>query len=437
MKTSRFGRLAKIGGLMTHVAGGALSSLAEGWFGGGEGTLAMHRKTAEKLLEHLGAMKGLPMKVGQLVSYMDGAVPEEFQAIYREALGRLQVKATPLAWERMKAELEAALDMRVEEVFEAFDQEPVAAASIGQVYRARLKDGRDVAVKIQYPGIATALTSDLKNVESVVKILKMALPVIDAGTMARDLIARFGEETDYRLEARHQLAFRAAWNEDPNIRIPAVVDHLTRRNVLVTEFHEGQSLASLVKEKDGARRSEVGTTLFRFAFQSILTHGMFHADPHPGNYLFPGGGSVVFLDFGCVQYYDDDSRRALRAVWDALLAGKRAEDLWPVLSMVLKLEREAPSVMRAIITDYVMLCFEPVLAPQPFKFTQRFTRKLSERTMKAKMEVAKSLLKTRWEEPKREGLVHFSRILFGLFSILADLRAEADWRALAAHRRPD
>ncbi|KIG18594.1 ABC1 family protein [Enhygromyxa salina] len=390
----------------------------------------MHRRTAAQLFETMAEMKGLPMKVGQILSFMDGVVPPEYQGIYAELLSRLQVNAKPMAWEPMRELLEAELGRPVTELFASIETEPIAAASIGQVYSATLADGRAVAVKIQYPDIGKAVISDLRNAGSIAKTMQAVMPNVQIGVMIEDFLGRIGEECDYRREANNMTAFAARWASDPRVLIPAVHPQLSAERVLVTELMTGQRLDQVATTADAARRSAIGEVLFSFVFRSLLRHGMFNADPHPGNFLFPGDDRVVFLDFGCVQYFDEDSRRAFRRVIDAILAGSEGPQLWAVLAEALEFPDDTSAPLREIIETYVRYCFEPVLAPQPYRYTREYTTRLSQITLEAKLTVAKNLLRIGWREPKRHGLVLLSRILFGMNSLLASLEAEADWRTL-------
>ena len=434
-RTGRAGRLANLGALAARLGGTAVGMVGKRITAGRDEALeALHRRTAEQLFETMGQMKGLPMKVGQILSFMDGVVPPEAQRIYGDVLSRLQVNAQPLPWAQMQVVLEDGLGRPWTEVFKALDTVPIAAASIGQVYKAQLADGREVAVKLQYPGVAEAVRSDLDNAGSIARTMNAVMPNVQMKVMIEDFLARIGEECDYRREAANMEMFRARWRDDPQVRIPAVIAELSSERVLVSELMPGQRLDEVAASADQARRSALGEVLFRFVFRSLLSHGMFNADPHPGNFLFPtdadGEDVVVFLDFGCVQTFDPEAREAMRAVIDAILAGATGDALWAVLAPALEFPADTSAPLREIICKYVLFCFEPALAPQPFRYTKAYTSQLSELTMEAKMTVAKNLLRIGWREPKRHGLVLLSRILFGMNSVLASLEAEADWRAL-------
>ena len=430
-RTGRLGRLASLGGMAARLAGGAVASGAKRVARGRDAALEeLHQRTARQLLETLGGMKGLPMKVGQILSFMDGVVPPAYQGIYSQALSRLQAKGDPLPWDKIERVLTEELGQPPGEVFARIEREPIAAASIGQVYRAELPSGRAVAVKVQYPGIADAIRSDIRNVKTLVKTLQAALPHVDSDRMAHDFAQRIRDELDYSLEAQHQQAFADAWREDERVVVPEVVHELCTRRVLVTELIEGLSFAEFVQQGSPEERSEAGEVLFWFVFRSILQDGRFNADPHPGNYLFPGGGKICCLDFGCVQDYDTSAREAFADLIEATIAGQRGDALWEVISRFLQLGRDTQEPLREVIEDYLLFCFEPVTAPQPFRYTRDYTRRLSDLTLRAKMRVMRGLFRTGWRDPQREGLALLSRILFGTNSLLAALEAERDWRAL-------
>lgn len=430
-RKGRVGRLTTLGGLAARLAGGAMGSAGSLVTSGKDAALEkLHRRAARQLLDTMGAMKGLPMKVGQILSFMDGVVPPQYQPIYAELLGKLQVRTDPLPWEDMAAVLDAELERPHEEVFTSIDREPIAAASIGQVYRASIEDGREVAVKVQYPDINTAVRSDLSNVGAVIRTLAAVIPNFDNKTMVRDAMERLEEECDYRRECDHQRAFAAIWKDDPCVMVPEIVPALCSERVLVSELHTGESFGDVAATDDQDRKNAVGEVIFRFVFQSLLTHGVFNADPHPGNYLFPGDDRVVFLDFGCVQRFDDESRAAFGRLIDAVVTGTRGEALWDVIAESLQFPEGTSKGLREIIQDYLLLCFEPALAPQPFRYTRQYTAKVSKMTIEAKLKIAKSMLSMGWREPKREGVVMLGRILFGMNSLLAALESQADWRAM-------
>lgn len=425
--------MAGLGKLATSVAGSTFVAGAQVVTIGREAAAAaLHRRTAAQLLEALGSMKGLPMKVGQILSYMDGVIPPEHQATYREALSRLQVRAAPLPWDAMRPVLERELGGPITKHFATFDPNAIAAASLGQVYRATLIDGRAVAVKVQYPGIGADIRRDTGVLTKLTKVLSRVLPGVEIDQMRGDMIDRLMEECDYRLEARNQNEFASLWADDSRVVIPEVVSDKSTGRVLVTALQHGRSFTDLAADPDERARARAGETMFWFVMRSILRHGRFNADPHPGNFLFPERDAVVFLDFGCVQRYGHATRVALRELCTALVNGLGGDALWEIASRALELNPAMPTAQRELTMDYLGFCFEPVLAKQPFRYTPEYTARLSAITAKTKMALLKTAIQHGWHEPKREGLVMFSRILFGMNSLLAALKAESDWRTLVS-----
>jgi predicted unusual protein kinase regulating ubiquinone biosynthesis (AarF/ABC1/UbiB family) len=256
---------------------------------------------AGHVAEALGQMKGAAMKAGQMASLMDfGRLPsaevDGFQARFED----LRDSAPRVPFEDMQKVIERELGERVSDVFCEFDRDAAAAASIGQVYRARLHDGRRVAVKVQYPGVAAAVRADLKNLGLLMRAAKRFAPGLDTGAMATEIRERIAEELDYEHEAQTQRAFARRWRGHPLIMIPDVVSALSRERVLVTEWVDGTRLTQL-KSAPRATRDRVGEIVFRFFFGSLYRFGQFSGDPHPGNFLLLDDGRVAFLDFGMTK----------------------------------------------------------------------------------------------------------------------------------------
>ncbi|MDQ5894391.1 MAG: hypothetical protein QG596_652 [Actinomycetota bacterium] len=266
-----------------------------------------HAETAAKMVETLGQMKGAAMKMGQFASFIDiDFIPEEYREIYQEQLAKLRNDAPSMPWEDVVGVLEEEYDGdSVESLFDFVEHEAFAAASIGQVHRGRLIDGRDVAVKIQYPGIAEALESDLKNAGMLVRMAQAVAPGLDAREVTRELRERVLEELDYEYEAQNQRSFSRAYRDHPFIYVPDVITRLSRRRVLVTEYVEGMNFDEIL-ELDQEERNRFGEILFRGSFGSVYHLQHFNADPHPGNYLLMKDGRVAFLDFGMTKKLDKE-----------------------------------------------------------------------------------------------------------------------------------
>jgi predicted unusual protein kinase regulating ubiquinone biosynthesis (AarF/ABC1/UbiB family) len=277
-----------------------------------------HLETAMKMVGALGQMKGAAMKLGQFASFIDTEfIPDEYREIYQEQLAKLRTDAPAMPWEKVEKVLEEEYDGEpLSELFAEFEHEAFAAASIGQVHRAELLDGRIVAVKIQYPGIAEALDADLRNAGTIVRLARALAPGLDAKAIAKELRERVMEELDYEYEAQNQRTFSRAYRDHPFIYVPEVITRLSRRRVLVTELVEGLDFEQ-VKALPDEERSRFGEIVFRGSFGSIYHLQHFNADPHPGNYILLEDGRVAFLDFGMTKKLDHEQIVLEQRAFDA------------------------------------------------------------------------------------------------------------------------
>ncbi|HKP88969.1 MAG TPA: AarF/ABC1/UbiB kinase family protein, partial [Thermoleophilaceae bacterium] len=279
-----------------------------------------HLETAEQMVETLGRMKGAAMKIGQLASFIDTEfLPPEYRDLYQDKLATLRSTAPPMPWKKVRQVLDDAWEEPVEELFEDFDHDATAAASIGQVHRAVLPDGRQVAVKVQYPGVAAAIAADMQNAGLILRMAKALAPGLDAKAAAEELKERVMEELDYELEAQNQRSFARGYRDHPFIHVPDVVTRLSTRRVLVSEWVDGAGFEE-VRQLPQAERDRFGEIVFRFCFGSIFHLQHFNADAHPGNYLLEPDGKVAFLDFGMTKHLDKDQIEleitALEAIFD-------------------------------------------------------------------------------------------------------------------------
>ncbi|GAB4535916.1 MAG: AarF/ABC1/UbiB kinase family protein [Haliangiales bacterium] len=277
-----------------------------------------HGAIGDALMRELDQMKGMAMKVGQILSYFDGVLPPETH----RALQALQRGVTPVAFTTMAAVIEEAFQAPIDTLFESIDPTPVAAASIGQVHRARFQ-GRDIAVKIQYPNIRDTMAADLGRLRGLSRVASLATAV-DGPSIVDELGARINAECDYEAEARAQSGFRGAFRGDPEVAVPEVIHERTRATVLASAWIDGRDFYSLSRDADAAERTRVGLVLARFAYQSLYGLGVINADPHPGNYLFPDGDAVVFLDFGCVRVFEPQVLEAERGLAQVVVDDDRA-----------------------------------------------------------------------------------------------------------------
>lgn len=320
----RIRRTAQVGQALgtegARYAGTRAANIARSKEGADAALERRHLEAAEKMVKTLGSMKGAALKIGQLASFIDTEfLPPEYRELYQKELSKLQTEAPPMPWKKVRGVLDSEWDEPVEELFEDFDHDAAAAASIGQVHRAVLPDGRIVAVKVQYPGVADAVAADMQNAGMIMRLAKALAPGLDAKAAAAELKERVMEELDYELEAQNQRAFARGYRGHPFIHVPDVVTRLSTQRVLVSEWVEGVKF-DVVRELPQAERDRYGEIVFRFCFGSIYHLQHFNADAHPGNYLLMDDGKVAFIDFGMTKHLDRDQIdleiAALQAVFD-------------------------------------------------------------------------------------------------------------------------
>lgn len=291
-------RAARLAGLPLGIAGRAAGSLGRRALGRGEGDLTeeLADQAAEQVFAVLGELKGGAMKVGQALSVFEAGMPDKYAEPFRESLTKLQSEAPPLPPAEVEKVLDTQLGLRWRDRFTEFDGEAAAAASIGQVHRAVWSDGREVAVKIQYPGADEALRSDLRQLRRLAPLFKPLNPGTDVKGVIDELYESAVGELDYRTEADTQRVFAAAYRDDPLVRVPGVL--ASSPKVLVTEWAEGRALSKISADGTPEERNLAGELLTEFQFSSPARARMMHGDPHPGNFLLADDGRMVVLDFG-------------------------------------------------------------------------------------------------------------------------------------------
>ena len=308
IRGSRFRRAAMMTGTAAEVAAREAAARAlrvGGSDGGRERASRQQLKSAQTLVKVLGNMRGAAMKVGQTLSAVDlGLVPEEIRPQFQEILASLQQDAKPMSFKAIRKVIEEDEQEKLTDTFADFEEQPIAAASIGQVHRATLHDGRAVAVKVQYPGIADAIRADMQNLRLALRLLNVIAPGIDTGPIADEIRERIGQELDYELEASNQRAMARAYRGHPFIVVPDVVTDLSRERVLVSEFVDGRRFAEM-RDQSQEERSRLGEILIRFYINGPLRHRLLNGDPHPGNSLFLDDGRVAFIDFGFFKTLSD------------------------------------------------------------------------------------------------------------------------------------
>ncbi len=381
------------------------------------------RHAAEQVAASLGNMKGALMKLGQIASFLDDGLPEP----YRVALAQLQADAPPMDPELAEAVVAGELGAPPAALFREWDPVPLAAASIGQVHRAVDGDGRAVAVKVQYPGVADAIAADLANTELLARMLPMLFPSLDAKVLATELRDRLSEELDYVHEAANQRRFAEVYRGHPFIHIPAVVDELSTRRVLTTELATGARFSE-VERWSPEERDLAGETLFRFVFRGINRMGMFNGDPHPGNYLFRPGGEVTFLDFGLVKEFVPSEIAVFHEMIRTLVLNGDAEGYRRTLEEV-GLLRSDPTLGTDEVVGYFGHFYDLVRERGPRTVEHEYASETVRRVFSSKSPVAKAV-----DLPAMFVIVQ--RINLGLYALLARLGATADWRGIAEELWP-
>jgi predicted unusual protein kinase regulating ubiquinone biosynthesis (AarF/ABC1/UbiB family) len=375
-------------------------------------------QTAEDVAGTLGAMKGVMMKIGQMASYVDDGL----SPAVRHTLSRLQDSVPPMSPQLAAGVVEEELGAPPERAFARWDPQPVAAASIGQVHRAITLDGRAVAVKVQYPGIAETIAADLRNVALLRRMLRVTAPAQDADALITELRDRVLEELDYRREARNQQLMAAFYDGHPTICVPRVIGALSTRRVLTSELSSGARFAELASWPQ-EERDLAGETIYRFVFRSLYEVHTFNGDPHPGNYLFHGGGRVTFLDFGLVKHFTPAELQPLMQMNRRLCIEHDPEAFRRSLESAGFLQPHAPLSTDAII-EHLAVFYDTIREPGPLTITSGYASSVVRRFFDLRSPVAEYV-----SIPK--SYVILQRINLGLFAVLGQLSATANWRAIS------
>ena len=379
----------------------------------------IQEKTAEQVFKVLGELKGGAMKFGQALSVFEAALPEEIAKPYRETLVKLQESAPPLPVRVVHKVLAKELGEDWRDHFAFFDDNPTASASIGQVHRGTWKDGRAVAVKIQYPGAAEALISDLNQIQRFAKIFALFMPGLDMKPLLEELRARIIEEVDYRYEAQAQETYARVYDNDPDIAIPKVV--MVSDRVLVSEWMDGTPLSKIISGGTREQRNNAGMKLARFHFTSPDRAGLLHADPHPGNFRLLDDGRLGVLDFGACNRLPDGfpepMKNLLKHALDddalGLYEGFKKDGF--ILSEV--------DVDPQLVLDYLVPLVEP-LRTETFKYSREWLRDQSARVGDPRNPTAK--IGFQLNLPAEYVLIH--RVTLGTTGIFCQLEAEGNFR---------
>jgi predicted unusual protein kinase regulating ubiquinone biosynthesis (AarF/ABC1/UbiB family)/cytochrome P450 len=383
--------------------------------------------SAAKAVEVMGDLKGVTMKMGQMASFL---APTMSDAAKR-SLVALQSSAPPMAVGEAEAAIERAFGKRVDELFAQWSPDPVAAASIGQVHRARLHDGREVAVKVQYPGIADAMESDLKDGARMNKLSqRFAMRSIDAETLSRDIADRITQELDFRIEANHQREFAKRFHDHPFVNIPNVIDDLSTKTVLVTEWVDGENWATFLSHASQAEKDRAGEIIARFMFTCTRRYRHFNADPNPGNFIFdPDAKRITFIDFGLAKKITADYDKRMWLLWDSVIDQSTAEQISQ--SCVDGGYLNADHGLDIDLLRRYMLTSGEFYTQHPFTATPEWYANV----MKTVFLFEGGYTSIRSKLTTEADFFLRDRVYWGVLGILAELNATGDWRPMANEYR--
>lgn len=424
--TSRFGRAWKLGGLATRVTGSVIAHSVKRAFGGGgsdgEGHHAASQAlvaNAERIVKVMGEMKGAAMKVGQLLS----ADPDLIHPDFADQLSRLQRNAPPMTFEMVRRQVETAFERPLEELYAHFETEALGAASIGQVHRARLHNGREVAVKVQYPGITATLDSDLRNLAAVLSVGRVFLSKERLEGFIDEARHAILDEADYELEARTLAKFRRLLSHRPGLRVPEPFPEYTAKSVLTMEYVAGGKLdESLIALEDQAEKNAIITRFVETFVWMFHDHYVLHADPHPGNFLLDADHNIVLLDFGCVKEFEPDLCDGvlylLRHFWEGDMVA--LEQRFRMMGFgTPDAKFPDPEVLRA----YHDLVLEPIKHDGPFDFSTWSVHGRLRKFVRENFELIRMV--------PPAGLILYFRVLAGLKGQMTRMKANINLRRIA------
>ncbi|MBJ8348785.1 AarF/ABC1/UbiB kinase family protein [Antrihabitans sp. YC2-6] len=411
------------------MAGRAAVGYGRKLAGGNKGEInaQLSQKAADQLFSVLGELKGGAMKFGQALSVMEAAIPDEYAEPYREALTKLQAEAPPMPAATMHLVLDQQLGTKWRERFASFDDKPTASASIGQVHRAVWSDGRDVAVKVQYPGADEALRADLKTLARFANMMATIVPGTDVKPVLAELNERMEEELDYRIEANNQRRFAKEFEGDPDFAIPRVV--ASSPKVVVTEWMTAKPLREIIKHGTREERNHIGRLFALFAFSSPARVGSLHCDPHPGNFMVLDDGRLGIIDFGACAPLPDGLPIALGRMV-RLASEERFDELIDLLQKN-KFVLAGRTVTEREIDEYLRPFTDPIKS-ESFHFTRSWLQRVAGTAAdfnSSQFKTARSL------NLPPEYLMIF-RVLLGGVGIATQLDAEADYMRILSEWLP-
>jgi predicted unusual protein kinase regulating ubiquinone biosynthesis (AarF/ABC1/UbiB family) len=375
-------------------------------------------RSAADVLAVMGNMKGAVMKLAQMASFAIDGLPSGVE----QQLAQLQTAAPPMSFELVAGVVTGELGSPPEKAFGAFDPEPMAAASIGQVHRAQTHDGRDVAVKVQYPGVDKAILADLQNADMLFQTVAAMYGGFDPRALLEEVLARMTDEFDYRKEAANQRHFADRYRDHTYVKIPGVVEELSATRVLTTELVHGRRFYDVLEDPQD-RKNHFGEIISRFS-QSSINGGTFSGDPHPGNYLFMDDDRICFLDFGLVKHLAPDEAELLRAPGRAMLNGDAAG----IEATMRRLGVIANDV--EIDPERLASFFSIMLGPVRDDMPVKYTRKLVGDAFR-NIALPDSPYRDVQEKLQFPAMLAiWQRYTFGTAAVLGHLEAEANWHRI-------
>lgn len=429
---SRWRRNSKLARLGARIGVGHATTSARKVFANAERKEVLSReremKTAQQVANELGNMKGALMKLGQMASYLDDGLPEPL----RLALAQLQSNAPPMSVDLVHEVIRQEFGRDASELFMEFDEEPIAAASIGQVHRAIVIDPttnaeRAVAVKVQYPGVADAIDADLRTADLLGTLLAFGFKSLNPEEMVAEIKDRLREELDYIREARNQKEFAEFYRGHPFIHVPEVIDHLSTARVLTTELVSGSSFDEVLTWSQ-EERDKAGESIFRFVFRSLYRFRAFNGDPHPGNYIFHGNGRVTFLDYGLIKHFTVEEMDMFKSMVKSAVIDHDMETYRSIVENAGMLQKDLD-----ISTDEVGMYFshfyEPVRDSREMTWTTTYATSIVRHTFDRTSPIAQYATVPR-------SFVFIQRINLGLYAILGQLGARGNYRRIAEELWP-
>jgi predicted unusual protein kinase regulating ubiquinone biosynthesis (AarF/ABC1/UbiB family) len=429
IKRGSVARNAKLASLPVGFAGRAALGLGKRLAGKSKDdvTAELMDKAAQQLFTVLGELKGGAMKVGQALSVMEAAIPEAYGKPYREALTKLQREAPPLPAAKVHRVLDGQLGTKWRERFISFDDKPIASASIGQVHKAVWSDGREVAVKIQYPGADEALRADLKTIQRLTGVFKQLAPGADIESVVAELIERTEMELDYRLEADNQRAFAKAYADDPHFVVPAIIASAPK--VVIAEWIEGVPMSVIIREGTPEQRDLMGTRLTELTFGAPERLQMMHGDAHPGNFMLMPDGRMGVIDFGAIAPLPGGFPSAL-GTCIRLARDKNYVELLPAMEAAGFIQK-GQEVSAQEVDDMLRQYVEPV-ETEVFHYTRRWLQRMAA----GQMDNSVAQIKMARQLDLPANLAIPLRVIASTIAICCQLDAHVPMRAIATEMVP-